>query len=59
MTFCAEGPKCPACGKATFREGWHCLACLEQAMKDMTPEDWSAAIGAICDNILRGDGESE
>lgn len=52
-------PTCPSCGNPTPRKGWHCLACLEQAMKDMTPEDWSKAIGEVCDHVLRADGESE
>ena len=45
-------PKCPICGKDTFRKGWHCVECLEATMKSMTPEDWRREIKSMVDDVL-------
>ncbi len=50
-----RAPTCPDCGKPSFRHGWHCVACLEETMKNMTAEDLKRELDALCDEIVRTD----
>jgi hypothetical protein len=46
-------PRCPECGKKTFRIGRHCIACLEKALKTINDADLTKAIGDVCNDVAR------